>query len=150
MMHDGPSGFGLDHWHRIAPGAVDPTLDVGSRAPRERTSEPKECTAMQKLRLLSATLGLLAVASCPAEPADDIKPPAGYRHWFHVNTMIIDKGARCLRISAGCITSTSIRWERPRSRRAGRIATRPYSQPTCTSSRSPTALTWKAPEKAWP
>ena len=48
---------------------------------------------MQELRLLSATLGLLAVASYPAEPADDIKPPAGYRHWFHVNTMIIDKGS---------------------------------------------------------
>src|SRR5262245_65528618 len=94
MMHDGPSGVGLDHWHRIACGAVDPTLGVGSRAPRERISEPKECTVMQKLRLLSATLGLLAVASFPAEPADDIKPPTGYRHWFHVNTMIIDKIGR--------------------------------------------------------
>ena len=48
---------------------------------------------MQKLHLLSATLGLLAVASFPAEPADDIKPPTGYRHWFHVNTMIVDKGS---------------------------------------------------------
>jgi hypothetical protein len=48
---------------------------------------------MQTLRLLSATLGLLAVASFPAEPADDIKPPTGYRHWFHVNTMIVDKGS---------------------------------------------------------
>ena len=28
---------------------------------------------MQKLRLLSATLALVAVASFPAEPADDIK-----------------------------------------------------------------------------
>ena len=48
---------------------------------------------MQKLHLLSATHGLLAVASFPAEPADDIKPPTGYRHWFHVNTMIVDKGS---------------------------------------------------------
>jgi hypothetical protein len=48
---------------------------------------------MQKLHLLSATLGLLALASFPAEPADDIKPPTGYRHWFHVNTMIVDKGS---------------------------------------------------------
>src|SRR5262249_49362073 len=53
-----------------------------------------ECTAMQKLRLLSATLALVAVVSFAAEPADDIKPPpASYRHWFHVNTMIIDKAS---------------------------------------------------------
>jgi len=46
---------------------------------------------MQRLRLLSATLALVAVAAFPAQPADDVKPPpAGYRHWFHVNTMIID------------------------------------------------------------
>ena len=49
---------------------------------------------MQKLRLLSATLALVAVAAFPAQPADDVKPPpAGYRHWFHVNTMIIDKAS---------------------------------------------------------
>ena len=36
---------------------------------------------MQRLRLLSATLALVAVASFPAQPADDVKaPPAGYRH----------------------------------------------------------------------
>jgi hypothetical protein len=48
---------------------------------------------LQRLRLLSATLGLLAVGAFSAEPADDIKPPSGYRQWFHVNTMIIDKGS---------------------------------------------------------
>ena len=48
---------------------------------------------LQRLRLLSATLALLALGSFSAEPADDIKPPSGYRHWFHVNTMIIDKGS---------------------------------------------------------
>ena len=48
---------------------------------------------LEKLRLLSATLGLLAVASFPAESADDIKPPSGYRHWFHVNTMVVDKAS---------------------------------------------------------
>jgi Cytochrome P460 len=48
---------------------------------------------LQKLGLLSATLGLLAVASLPAISADDIKPPAGYRHWLHVNTMIVDKAS---------------------------------------------------------
>ena len=48
---------------------------------------------LEKLRLLSATLGLLAVAALPAECADDIKPPSGYRHWFHVNTMVVDKAS---------------------------------------------------------
>src|SRR5215471_8944294 len=89
MMGRAVSGLITGTGLRAAPW----TLHWGWR-PRaaRRASEPKECTAMQKLRLLSATLGLLAVASFPAEPADDIKPPAGYRHWFHVNTMIIDKG----------------------------------------------------------
>jgi hypothetical protein len=48
---------------------------------------------LQNLRLLPATLGLLAAAPLPAEPADDIKPPSGYRQWFHVNTMIVDKAS---------------------------------------------------------
>jgi len=53
-----------------------------------------ECAAMlQKLRLLFATLVLLAGATFPAEPADDLKPPTGYRQWFHVNTMIVDKAS---------------------------------------------------------
>jgi hypothetical protein len=79
---------------------------TGLRAPRRgpytqgaarcagKISKLSECTAMQKLRLLSATLALVAVAAFPAQPADDVKPPpAGYRHWFHVNTMIIDKAS---------------------------------------------------------
>jgi len=48
---------------------------------------------LRKLRLLSGTLCLLAVVSFPAEPADTLKPPTGYRRWFHVNTMIIDKAS---------------------------------------------------------
>jgi hypothetical protein len=40
-----------------------------------------------------AALGLLVAATFPAWPADDIQPPSEYRHWFHVNTMIIDKGS---------------------------------------------------------
>ena len=47
----------------------------------------------QRLRLVSMTLALLAVGTFSAEPADDIKPPSGYRQWFHVNTMIVDKGS---------------------------------------------------------
>lgn len=47
---------------------------------------------MRKLRLLCA-IGLFTVVASIAEPADTLKPPTGYRHWFHVNTMVIDKGS---------------------------------------------------------
>ena len=49
--------------------------------------------------MTSATVGLLsavllfAMSLFGAESADDIKVPADYRHWFHVNTMIIDKAS---------------------------------------------------------
>ena len=48
---------------------------------------------LQRLHLLCATVALLVLASYSAEPADDIKPSTGYRQWFHVNTMIVDKGS---------------------------------------------------------
>jgi Cytochrome P460 len=47
----------------------------------------------------SAGLGLMFVAvlgvitAIAAESADDLKLPAGFRHWYHVNTMVIDKGS---------------------------------------------------------
>src|SRR5262245_50856415 len=46
---------------------------------------------LQKLRLLCAAFALLVLGSFFAEPADDLKPPTGYRQWFHVNTMIVEK-----------------------------------------------------------
>src|SRR5262245_32157825 len=65
-----------------APHVAGPRL--GKRALREQDSA----------RLLSATLALVAVAAFPAQPADDVKPPpASYGHWFHVNTMIMDKAS---------------------------------------------------------
>jgi cytochrome P460 len=50
-------------------------------------------TMRQKIQLLSATFAFLAISSIAARPADDITPPSGYRNWFHVNTMIIDKAS---------------------------------------------------------
>jgi hypothetical protein len=38
-------------------------------------------------------LAVAVVVAVPALAADDLKPPAGYRHWFHVNTMIVDKAS---------------------------------------------------------
>src|SRR5260370_780627 len=45
----------------------------------------------------SAALGLLSAAvvgsiTFAAESAGDLKLPASFRHWYHVNTMVIDKG----------------------------------------------------------
>jgi hypothetical protein len=48
---------------------------------------------MNKLHLLFAPLGLVALVSFAAHPADELKPPSDYRHWLHVNTMIIDKAS---------------------------------------------------------
>src|SRR5215475_3841368 len=44
-----------------------------------------------KAKLLSATIAAFAVTSIAI--ADDITPPTGYRNWFHVNTMIVDKAS---------------------------------------------------------
>jgi hypothetical protein len=47
----------------------------------------------------SAGLGLLFVAlvggitAIAAEPPDHLKLPASFRHWYHVNTMVVDKGS---------------------------------------------------------
>ena len=44
-------------------------------------------------RLITATLALVAVTTIAAQSADDLKLPTGYRNWFHVNTMVVDKGS---------------------------------------------------------
>lgn len=44
-------------------------------------------------RLLTAAVGTLAIVCVSADSADDLTPPIGYRHWFHVNTMIVDKAS---------------------------------------------------------
>ena len=52
-------------------------------------------------RLLTATVGMLAIFLISAETADDLKPPAGYRRWFHVNTMIVDKTSPLFEVLGG-------------------------------------------------
>ena len=64
-----------------------------------RTYDQLRNSAWSAWMKASGTLGLLSaalvVAMSPfaAESADDPKPPTGYRNWFHVNTMIVDKGS---------------------------------------------------------
>jgi hypothetical protein len=43
-----------------------------------------------KLRLFGAAVAT-AVIPFTAESADGIKYPVGYRNWFHVNTLVVDK-----------------------------------------------------------
>ena len=52
-------------------------------------------------RLLTATVGMLAIFQISAESADDLKPPVGYRQWFHVNTMIVDKASPLFEVAMG-------------------------------------------------
>jgi hypothetical protein len=56
----------------------------GARSTRMKTSA--------RLSLLSAAL-LAVIPLVAAESADDIKLPVGYRNWFHVNTMVVDKAS---------------------------------------------------------
>jgi hypothetical protein len=44
-------------------------------------------------RLITAALALVAVTTIAAQSADDLKLPTGYRNWFHVNTMVVDKAS---------------------------------------------------------
>jgi len=74
--------------------AVQPLDSTRSHRGVRRFSDDWNAQAMrQKVQLFSVTLAVLVMTSVTAEPADDIKPPSGYRNWFHVNTMIVDKAS---------------------------------------------------------
>jgi len=48
---------------------------------------------LHQARLITSTFAFVAVATIAAESADDLKLPTGYRTWFHVNTMVVDKAS---------------------------------------------------------
>ena len=52
-------------------------------------------------RLLTATVGIFAIFPISAESADDLKLPASFRNWYHVNTMVIDKGSPLFEVMGG-------------------------------------------------
>jgi Cytochrome P460 len=91
LLLDGEPGTGNGPARSTAFASNVPGPRLRSRALRRRRINIGGHGMWQRLRLLSMTLGLLAVGTFSAEPADDIKPPSGYRQWFHVNTMIVDK-----------------------------------------------------------
>jgi Cytochrome P460 len=52
-------------------------------------------------RMLTATVGMLVIFPMSAESDDLLKPPVGYRQWFHVNTMIVDKSSPLFDVLGG-------------------------------------------------
>jgi hypothetical protein len=64
-------------------------------------AKPRGAEMVRIFRLLSATVGMLAFVSVSAESADDLTPPVGYRQWFHVNTMIVDKSSPLFEVLGG-------------------------------------------------
>ena len=44
---------------------------------------------------------LLALSPCGAWSADELKIPVGYRSWFHVNTMVVDKASPLFDVLGG-------------------------------------------------
>jgi hypothetical protein len=45
------------------------------------------------LAAIASAAAIIAIRSVAAQSADDLQLPSGYRNWFHVNTMIIDKAS---------------------------------------------------------
>ena len=50
---------------------------------------------------ISIAAPLFAALPFAAQSADDLKPPDGYRKWFHVNTMIVDKASQLFNVLGG-------------------------------------------------
>src|ERR1700731_4681070 len=65
-------------------GGTDDRIRNGARWARIKRSAG--------LALLSAAV-VSSIAAFAAETADDLKLPASFRNWYHVNTMVIDKGS---------------------------------------------------------
>jgi cytochrome P460 len=62
----------------------------------------------QLMKLLTVLVLIVAIAASllaaflfAAQSADDIQIPAGYRKWFHVNTMIVDKASPLFDVLGG-------------------------------------------------
>ena len=52
-------------------------------------------------RLMAATVSVLILLPVSAESIEDLTPPTGYRSWFHVNTMIVDKASPLFEVLGG-------------------------------------------------
>jgi hypothetical protein len=57
------------------------------------SAEPDHPRPRVALTTVLATTGILAAIVLSAQSADDLTPPVGYRNWFHVNTLIVDKAS---------------------------------------------------------
>jgi hypothetical protein len=61
----------------------------------DKNSEETNRRGRRFFGIAAATIatGALAIISVSAQSAGDLTPPRGYRNWFHVNTMIVDKAS---------------------------------------------------------
>ena len=85
--------------NKVALAADGQTRDDAARLKVSRQAFERSGTSI-KLRWFCAAL-LLAIAPFAAESADDIKPPVGYRNWFHVNAMVVDKASPLFEVLGG-------------------------------------------------
>src|SRR6516162_582145 len=63
---------------------TDGQIRNGARSARMKASA--------RMGLLSAAV-VVTISPFAAESADDLKLPASYRNWYHVNTMVVDKAS---------------------------------------------------------
>jgi hypothetical protein len=57
--------------------------------------------AIRGIGSLFVSVGIIAIVSVSAKSADDLVPPVGYRNWFHVNTMVVDKTSPVFNVLGG-------------------------------------------------
>jgi Cytochrome P460 len=79
------------HMNGIAAATGGRTRNGASPARLNASREPLARAARSIKRSVFAATLVVAMAPFAAESADDFKIPTGYRNWFHVNTLVIDK-----------------------------------------------------------
>jgi hypothetical protein len=81
------------HINGIAAATEGWTRNDAAPARLKASLEPLARAARSVKRRVFAAALLVAMAPFAAESAGDIRFPVGYRSWFHVNTMVVDKAS---------------------------------------------------------
>lgn len=61
----------------------------------------KRLLTLTMIGTLAGAIAAGVLVAFAAEPGADIQPPTGYRNWFHVNTMIVDKSSPLFEVLGG-------------------------------------------------
>ena len=54
-----------------------------------------------RFHFLVVAIGMIAIVAVAAEGAGNLQRPSGYRNWFHVNTMVVDKASPLFAVLGG-------------------------------------------------